>query len=127
METTPNKDFYINLSSLYYAMGMADRKFVREEKLQVIELVKKNWQVSNADLNIEEIMFNQLKNLVDSNVNSANAYEQFNAYFAANNAVFTPAYRKQILEDIYAIAAAFAKRNKSELVLYSRVLNLFFP
>lgn len=122
-----DKVFYFNLSLLYYAMGMADGKFIPEEKRSVIKVIKNNWLQHHADFNMEEVMYTQLKNLVDSKVKAEEAFGLFKQYYEQNTEIFTEANRKQILEDIYFIASSYSRRNKSELVLYSRVVNLFFP
>lgn len=126
-ETNLNGAFYVHLAELFYAMGMADKRFSVEEKRSILSIIRKNWMPGNTDLDVEKIMYTQLKTLVDSEVNSEAAFEQFKYYYDANTATFTLEIRKQILENIYLIASSFSKRNKSELVFFSRVVNLFFP
>ena len=122
-----NQDFYVNLSILYYAMGIADGKFVIQEKRSVIDVIQNNWIQLDSSLSVEEVMYTQLKKLVDSEMKAEEAFDLFKEYFDRRIEEFTVTIRKQIIEDIYFIASSYAKRNKSELVLYSRVVNLFFP
>ncbi|NOQ75266.1 MAG: hypothetical protein GQ574_24860 [Crocinitomix sp.] len=129
MDTLEKRDaiFYQNLALLYYAMGMTDKRFVVEEKKVIIGIIKKYWSLRDLDLDVENIVYSKLKTLVDSEMSSKAAFKQFQQYYESHTSLYPIVIRRQLIEDVYAIASAYANRNKSELVLFSQIMHLFFP
>lgn len=128
MKTTSRtlRNFYQQLSKLFYAMAAVDGA-VREEELDELKkIVKKEW------LEIEEnedeygtdlvyyilITFDWLR---ENNWNIKNVILQFKSYKKDHEILFTDTINKLILKTSYAIASAFAKRNKAEMVLFSQI------
>jgi pyoverdine/dityrosine biosynthesis protein Dit1 len=116
------KTIYQQIANVFYAVGMADRQFVRKEKLKVIALIENHWQDETIDS--EKIMHQQLKELADSMVSSSDALDNFSAYFKHHAQDFPKAIRLQLYEDAQEIALAFAGRNKSETVILSQLKHI---
>lgn len=128
MKTTGRtlRDFYQQLSKLFYAMAAVDGAVKEEELDELKKIVKKEW------LDIEDtrdeyetdlayyilITFDWLR---ENNWNIKNVIPQFKAYKKSHEILFTDVINELILKTSYAIASAFAKRNKAEMVLFSQI------
>lgn len=113
---------YEKIAGVFYAIGMADDQFVRKEKLTVIELIENHWQDQGID--VESIMHQQLKKLVDSGISSAEALNEFESFYQENPAFFTKEIRLQLYKDAQEIALAYAGRNKSETIILSQLKHI---
>ncbi|MEO0527991.1 MAG: hypothetical protein AAFZ89_12240, partial [Bacteroidota bacterium] len=52
-------------------------------------------------------------------------YREFTDFYRKHTEKFTPLVKKMTLDTAHAIAAAFAKKNKSELILLAKLKLLF--
>ena len=116
------KTIYQKIAGVFYAVGMADDQFVRKEKLKVIELIENYWHEQGIE--VESIMHQQLKKLVDSGISSAEALNDFEAFIQEKPALFTKEIRLQLYEDAQEIALAYAGRNKSETIILSQLKHI---
>jgi uncharacterized tellurite resistance protein B-like protein len=119
-------DFYTFLSSLFYAIAASDHTISRKEKEEIIRLVDEHWAIKNENINSKEIIYASLKKLIFEKVDVENAFKQFASYFNQNPELFPSTVKETIMTCSYDIANAYARRNKSELVLLSRLHCLLF-
>jgi hypothetical protein len=125
-DSRTSRIFYQELSKLFYAMAAVDGT-IREEELDVLKkIVKKQWYAIEHTLDEYRtdlvycilITFDWLR---ENQWNMKNVIAQFSTYKKDHEALFTPAVNALILKTSYAIASAFARRNKSEMVLFSQI------
>ena len=124
--TTYTPEFYKSLSSLFYSIAASDKNIVPKEKLKIIELVEKYWSAKKEDFDSKAYIYSELKSLIQSKLNKEIAFDNFKSYFQENQSIFSFDLRKNIMNSAYEIANAFAKRNKSELLLLSKLHMLLF-
>ena len=119
-------EFYKSLSYLFYSIAASDKNIVSKEKRKIIELVEKYWSVKKDDLDSKTLIYSELKKLIGSKFNKEIAFDNFKDYYQNNSAVFSFELRKNIMDSAYEIANAFAKRNKSEVIILSKLHLILF-
>ncbi|MDC6365936.1 MULTISPECIES: hypothetical protein [Flavobacteriaceae] len=124
------KDFYQNLGKLFYAVAMADHSIHVNEIERLKEIVREHWldvdeikdeYGNDAGFQIEHI-FNQL---LEYETKADTIYEEFEAFYTDNTALFPDNIKRLAMSTARAIAAAFAGSNKSELIILGRLELLF--
>jgi len=119
--------FYQNLGKLFYAIAAIDGN-VREEELDKLKgVVKKEWLTTNLiddgfKKSAEQSIINTFKWLHDDNeYNAETCYNSFLTFKKEHESLFTNDINTLILITTRAIAAAFSKVNKSELILLAKL------
>ena len=119
--------FYQNLGKLFYAIAAIDGN-VREEELDKLKgVVKKEWLTTNLiddgfKKSAEQSIINTFKWLHDDNeYNAETCYNSFLTFKKEHESLFTNDINALILITTRAIAAAFSKVNKSELILLAKL------
>lgn len=118
-------DFYKALANIFYAVSMSDGRITREEKLKIIEYVKKYWTepVKNTESNV--LIYQTLRTLIKNNVKPQSAFLAFKAFYLNNKEMFYPELLAHILKACNAITSSFGKQNKSELIILTSLSLLF--
>jgi hypothetical protein len=124
--TTYTPEFFKNLSCLFYSISASDKNIAGKEKRKIIDLVERYWTSNKDDFDSKAYIYSELKRLIESRFNSEVAFDNFKSYFQKNQSMFSFELRKKIMDSAYEIANAFAKRNKSELLLLSKLHLLLF-
>ena len=116
-------DLYKNIGKLFYAIAKADGQLALGEYLKLNTLLKDNWCHINPKF-IEAIIdsFNQLYR---ENADSSLCFDDFIAFYQTNPDLFSKELKRLILKTANGVAYAFAKINKSELILLGK-LNIEF-
>ena len=117
--------FYENLAYLFYAVAMADGKIMVEEKRKIIEYVKKYWSHRLFTSDSDEIIYATLRTLIKEETISEDAYIVFKSFFLDNKKLFSVELRKKIMETSNGIAMSYSRKNKSELILLTKLHTLF--
>lgn len=120
------KEFYTALAHLFYAIAMADKKMVVDEKRRIVAFVEKYWTVTVDTENSAEIIYETLRTLIKKNWGADPAFEVFKAYRCDHIEEFSQDVCKQLMETVDGIALSASGRNKSELVLLTKTHNLLF-
>jgi hypothetical protein len=124
--TEVNEKFYQKIGELFYSIASADRSVETEEISKLKELVRKEWLTvdkstdgfgTDAAYQIE-IIFDFL---LDQNQKAETAFESFKNYKEANPRFFTEEMSDLILKTARAIAFAFSRLNKSELIFLEKL------
>ena len=119
--------FYQNLGKLFYAIAAIDNNVRVEELDKLKDVVKKEWLTTNLidddfKKNAEQSIINTFKWLHDDNeYNAETCYNSFLTFKKEHEPLFTDGMNTLILKTARAIAAAFSKVNKSELMLLAKL------
>jgi hypothetical protein len=121
--------FYQNLGKLFFAIAAADQKVTPEEVSVVKNHVTAHWLDledsmdyfgSDAAHQIE-IVFDYL---VDEMPDAETCYRDFADFRKKHDSVFKPEVKDLVWKTSEAIASSFNGKNKSELVMLSRLAQL---
>jgi len=119
--------FYQNLGKLFYAIAAIDNN-VRDEELDKLkDVVKKEWLTTNLiecslKTDIEHSIINTFKWLHnDNNYNAETCYNSFLTFKKEHESLFTNDINTLILKTARALATAFSKVNKSELIILAKL------
>lgn len=115
------KSFFIALAHLFYAVAFVDKKIRLSEKHKIIEEIDAYWLCDLDNTTSSELMYEILKQNRTNVLTVENAFNNFQEYFNLKKEFFTVETKTMILDSAEAIAHAYASKNKSELVLLSRI------
>lgn len=120
------KEFYNKLAHLFYAVSMVDKKMVIEEKRKIVSYVEKYWSHSFNKNDSKEIIYETMRELIKKQATSEETYEVFKSYFLNKSNEFSKDLSLKIMEAADSIATSSSKRNKSELILLTKLHKLLF-
>lgn len=125
----PQLLFYQKMGELFYAVAAAD-KVVREAEYTALKnIVTEKWK----DLDEYEDPFqtdaaHQIEIVFDwfdyEELDANDCFDSFADYKKENPSLFTSERKKLIWETANVIAAAFAGKNKSELIMLAKLKNI---
>ena len=114
--------FYQNIAKLFYAIAASD-KVVRIEEFNALKnIMKREWLSANdtEDLYNKDLVFQMeiaFDRLTSKKSDAESCYSEFIAYKNEHPYFFTEDLILLILKTAGTIASAFAKQNKSELIM----------
>ena len=128
METTKHKmiSFYQQLARIFYAVAAVDGEVRTEELEQIKRILKTEWILpgngpellgTDAVYQIERA----LDWLLPLEWDTEKAIEEFETFKNQHEELFSAKVTHLILKTLHSIAAAYAGKNKSELVFISRL------
>ncbi len=120
-----SEDFYRHLAHLFYAFAASDRHIVLEEKKSIVSSVEENWDFHFETFDAKEIIYETLRKLIEGKLDSNMAFVSFEHYYEHNKNNFSPDLKQRILSASDRITRSFSGRNKSELIMLSRLHLLF--
>lgn len=121
--------FYQKIGELFYAIAAAD-KVVREQEYKALKkLVQTEWtsiddykDEFNTDAVFQmEIVFEWFEY---EQMDADDCFESFKEYFQENRKLFTEKRRQLIWKTANKIAASFSGKNKSELIMLTKLLSV---
>ncbi|MBZ9730972.1 hypothetical protein LB467_14855 [Salegentibacter sp. JZCK2] len=118
--------FYQNIGMLFYAIASSD-KVVRPEEIKTLkELVQKKWvpidTLTDEYGTDEAYKIEMIFDWLEENEPEADwAFNEFKDYKKENERLFSVQINQLIWETADAIAASFAGKNKSELIMLSKL------
>ncbi len=112
-------DLYKNIGKLFYAIAKSDGKLTLEEYRKLNEILDHYW----LHLNIELIASTKhtFNELYLCNAEATPCFDAFISFYKTNPNLFTKEFKSLILKTANSIAYAFAKINKSELILLAKL------
>lgn len=119
-------ELYQNLGKLFYTVAMADKRVVPEEVKKLKEDVRKYW-LDVDDIEDEfgsdaayqiEIVFDWL---LQEEMESQSCFEEFVDFFKEHPSKFNDQIKQLIWRTADDIAFSFAGKNKSELILLTKL------
>ncbi|MFD0862049.1 hypothetical protein ACFQ1M_07505 [Sungkyunkwania multivorans] len=124
-ESLRNIEFYKHFASLLYAIANADRTIEVIEKRKIVEIVKDIATDTLGSLNSEDIIYETLRALIKQQCSSERAFTTFSEFYYSNKKEFTTELKATLLSTCDKIVHAFSGRNKSELIVYTKLVLLF--
>ena len=121
--------FYQNLGKLFYAIAASD-KAVRKEEIDTLKSILEQEWLHIDDYQNEfgtdtayqiEIIFDWLN---ENQPDSSNAFDEFSDFKKENEYLFNPKIKKLIWKTANAISSSFAGKNKSELIMLSKLKSI---
>ena len=113
-------ELYQALAYLFYAVAMADRKIEMDELAALQKEIQTHWPGQDGT-----IIAARFEGIMQHGLSAEEAFPHFEQYFLKHKAHIPSALRHTIFASADAIASAFARKNKSELVLLSKLQLLF--
>lgn len=124
------KEFYQNLGRLFYAIAASYKVVNKEEVSTLKKMIEEEW-LHLDDFTDEfgtdsayqiEIIFDWLE---ENQPNAETAFENFKQYKMENRKLFDKEMKSLIMRTAERIAHAFSGKNKAELVMLSRLQEIF--
>lgn len=112
-------DLYKNIGKLFYAIAKADGQLTIEEYRKLNEILNNLWLHTNPKL--IEATKHTFNELYLNNTDATLFFDNFIAFYKTNPDLFTEDLKRLILKTADGIAYAFAKINKSELILLAKL------
>ena len=116
-----NQAFFEALANVFYAIAIADKKFELSEKHAIFNEINSNWTYAIDSSKSSELMFEVLRQNIAQNISDEIAFRNFEKYYIDNKELFSVITKTAIMDAVNLIASSFAKKNKSELVMLSRI------
>lgn len=128
-ENTGNR-FYQELGKLFYAIAFADRKVHPKEVQALLKDIRDYWvklDDQKDDFGTDaayqiEIVFDWLES---TTTQSEELFNEFEEYYKEYPSRFTPKVKSLVLHTANDIAGSFAGKNKAELIMLTKLANLF--
>ncbi len=120
------EEFYKNIGMLFYAIAASDKVVQAEEIKTLKELVQKKWvpieSLTDEYGTDEAFKIEMIFDWLEENSPEADwAFKEFKEYKKENEQLFTLQINQLIWETADAIAASFSEKNKSELIMLSKL------
>ena len=112
-------DLYKNIGKLFYALGKVDGTLTLEEYRELNEILDRYWRHINPEF-ITSLThtFNEL--YLDT-AEASICFDEFISFYKTHPDLFTKELKSLILKTANGVAHAFAKINKSELILLAKL------
>ncbi|MDC8003771.1 hypothetical protein POV27_06895 [Aureisphaera galaxeae] len=122
--------FYQEIGQLFYAVAAADKVVRKSEYDALRKIVKDEWMSLDyykdsfgADAAFQiEVVFDWFDY---EQMNANECFKSFREFYKDYKELFTPERKQLIIKTAHAIAGAFAGKNKSELILLTKLTLLF--
>lgn len=125
--TDINTELFEHLGKLFYAVAAIDRELHEDETLRLKKEIEKFWkpQFSEAPYSMAYYIWHAFEHARSSDNTAEEAYEEFIDYFKESPQEFSEEVKNLTMDTANAIAAAYADKNKSELILLAKLKLLF--
>ena len=124
MENTAlNTSLFENLGKVFYAVATADRNLHDDETARLKSEIETYWKprFSKAPYSMAYYIWHAFERSRSSKLPAEKAFEEFTSFFKNEPVHFTQEIRDLIMDTANAIAAAYADKNKSELILLAKL------
>ncbi len=119
-------ELYENLGKLFYAIAICDGSIHMKEWDKVKEIVKADWlyvdeftdRYGTDAANLIEIVFD---GLMEYEKTSKECFQEFKDFYEEHPHAFSKEIKSLAKKTANAIAASFAGKNKSELIMLSKL------
>ena len=124
------ENLFKNIGYLFYSIAAADKKVRNEEREILRKFLHEKWFETDGEIMLSatdsaqkiEFVFDYL---VQTQTDSYIAFSEFEIFFKKHKKIFTPQVKLLIWEVANRISLAFSEKNKSELVILSKLEILF--
>ena len=124
MENTAlNTTLFENLGKVFYAIANADRNLHEDEIGRLKAEIETYWKprFAEAPYSMAYYIWHAFERCRSDKITADKAFEEFAQYYRQEPGPFTQEIRDLILDTANAIAAAYADKNKSELILLAKL------
>lgn len=116
-------EFYQTLGKLFYAIAAADKHVREEEFIKLKEIIKTDW-VPVVDFNGDKLQ--QIEIVFDTfckkdNLNANECFRDFVDFKKKHESLYTSTIKYLILKTANAIAYSSSSKNKSELIMLTKL------
>ncbi|MGB3144577.1 MAG: hypothetical protein WBB24_10745 [Maribacter sp.] len=127
---TLRSNLYKNIGKLMYALARIDGSIHTNEVDHLRSYVRSYWlhiddieddHGLNAAFKIEATFDGLLENRTEPEI----CFQEFSKFYKENSEAFSPEIKRLILDTANAMAKSYAKKNKAELILLSKIEILF--
>ncbi len=122
--------FYQNIGQLFYAIAAAD-KVVRKAEYDALKAIVLNYwkKFEEAQAHYQEPLAYQMEVVFEwfdyERMDAQDCFDSFSNYAKDNPKAFSKEKKKLIVRTAEAIASSFAGKNKSELIMLTKLKMLF--
>lgn len=122
-KTEINSELFENLGKVFYAIAVADRNLHENETARLKAEIEKYWKpvFTEAPYSMAYYIWHAFELARRNEVPAEKAFEDFKQYFEKEAASFNGEIRNLIMDTANAIAAAYADKNKSEVILLAKL------
>ncbi len=122
-----NTELFEHLGKLFYAVAAVDRDLHEDETERLKSEIEKFWkpQFSEAPYSMAYYIWHAFERARSSETTAEEAYGEFITYYNDSTEEFPEEIKILVLDTANAIAAAYAEKNKSELILLAKLRLLF--
>ncbi len=122
-KTEANSELFESLGKVFYAIAVADRNLHENETARLKAEIEKYWKpvFMEAPYSMAYYIWHAFELARRNNVPAETAYDAFRNYFEKKQEAFTAEIRNLIMDTANAIAASYADKNKSELILLAKL------
>lgn len=121
--------FYQSLGRLFYAIAAADKIVRAEEVNKLKHIVNTEWlslsgAKSKADINAMRHIKITFNLLITQAADAYASLEEFRSFKRLNESLFTDDVKKQIWKTANVMASSFSGKNKTELVMLTKLAEI---
>ena len=118
--------FCLHLAQLFYAVASADNVVAEEEVNALKLMIKKEWVSGNLLSNSQaKILLSAFNQLAESRADSNQCFQTFKLYIENNNIKIATPVKNMIWKTAESIASSYAHKNKSELIVLTKLRSFF--
>ena len=117
-------DLLVAIASVLYAIANSDKNLEKVEKEVIRDFVEDFSSSAAIDKADKEKAYTRLRDLIAKEKTALEAYAQFEVYYLENKQLFTEELKLELMQTSEKIATSFSGKNKSELVMLSKLHNL---
>ena len=125
MDTIDLKSFFQKTGKVLFAIAMADKKLQPEEYDALENIITQKWNLTNKGYNLETKDISQIKNVFDWLIknpkDNEDIIDEFKRFKTENPNLFNEQTKDFIYKTANAIAASYANKNKSELIILGKL------
>ena len=122
-KTESNSELFENLGKVFYAIAVADRNLHENETARLKAEIEKYWKpiFTEAPYSMAYYIWHAFELARRNGVAAEKAFEDFKNFYERETGAINGEVRNLIMDTANAIAAAYADKNKSELILLAKL------
>ena len=121
LPTEQPKEFYENLGKLFYALAKADKNIVPQEVASLQNSIRNYWVSLNDGDAASKLIQEKFELLHQQEKKAKDCFDEFEAFYLKNPPLFSPEIKNRIWKTADDIAASFAHKNKSEVIILNKL------
>ncbi len=111
-------DFHQALGQLFYAIALSDKVLREEEMAMLDKMINSEWLPIDKNAGQVRMTFNKVK---EQGKTAQECMEAFESFYQTHKNLFREEVLERVWKSVNSIASACAGKNKSELVMLSKL------